>query len=493
MKYPSSIHDRLTEVEKIVSTWPINIEIDHVIKWILQFDPSDYHIALRIINNLNVIGYDDLNGALQVAYSRLLRMAKDKNTVIKGENTVFAGIGDAGKSGSMISYHFRLINDISEENFLDDDSFHHIEKERVENIVLLDDIISTGRQATQEINILTEKVTPFKVRNIFLLTVCGMNEGITKITDDTKALTFSAFQYGKEDTIDSLDSRFYEGVLHDNRKEMRERIEYYGKISINGENGLGFGGVGGLIVFPYNTPNTTLPIIWSDKNGWIPLFKRVKRVNGISSFYKKMDLAIEKKVGLEQSQSDQKSVSKNLNLYVEGKTDEDFFSILNEKFGLSTRLKLDKITIIALGGAFLSENLIKILSDLGEKSLFIFENDDVFYPHAKSPGSIIKEKFPDLPIVYLEPSIMYFIKIHEMLKDPKYGPSLERAFGEDILTDQLYTDSKYLYEIEKHLKMRYKNRIKEIFEKFLDHEKVELFIKEVSNRIHDQDSRTILN
>lgn len=486
MKYPSSIHGRLTEIEHIVSTWPINIEIDHVIKWILQFDPSDYHIALRIINNLNVIGYDDLNSALQVAYSRLLRMAKDKNTVIKGENTVFAGIGDAGKSGSMISYHFRLINDISEENFLDDDSFHHIEKERVENIVLLDDIISTGRQATQEINILTEKVTPFKVRNIFLLTVCGMNEGITKITDETKALTFSAFQYGNEDTINSLDSRFYEGVLHDNRKEMRERIEYYGKISINGENGMGFGGVGGLIVFPYNTPNTTLPIIWSDKNGWIPLFKRVKRVNGISSFYRKMDAAIEKKVGLEQSQSDQKSASKNLNLYVEGKIDEEFFSMLNEEFGLSRRLNLDKINVIALGGAMLSENLIKILSDLGEKSLFIFENDDVFYSRGKSPGSIMKEKFPDLPIIYLEPSIMHFIKIDEMLKDPKYGPGLERIMGEELVNDQLYTDPKYLYEIEKHLRMKYRNRMKEIFTKFLDHRKIEVFINEVNTKIHDQ-------
>ncbi|MCG7317900.1 phosphoribosyltransferase-like protein [Brevibacillus laterosporus] len=176
MKYPSFIHDKLNELENVIASWPVNIDIDHVIKWILQFDPNDYYIALRVINNLNVIGYDDMNSALQVAYSRLLRMAKDKNTVIKGDNTLFAGIGDAGKSGSMISYHFRLINDVSEENFLDEDSFHHLEKERVNNIVLLDDVISTGNQATREINVLTEKVTPFKVKNIFLLTVCGRCE-----------------------------------------------------------------------------------------------------------------------------------------------------------------------------------------------------------------------------------------------------------------------------------------------------------------------------
>lgn len=484
MKYPSSIHDRLNEVENIISTWPINIDIDHVIKWILQFDPSDYHIALRIINNLNVIGYDDLNSALQVAYSRLLRMAKDKNTIIKRENTIFAGIGDAGKSGSMISYHFRLINDISEENFLDEESFHHIEKERVENIVLLDDIISTGMQATKEINILTEKVTPFKVKNIFLLTVCGMNEGITKITDETKALTFSAFQYGKEDTMDSLDSRFYDGVLHDNRKEMRERIEYYGKISINGENGMGYGGIGGLIVFPYNTPNTTLPIIWSDKNGWIPLFKRVKRVNGISSFYKKMDAAIEKKVNMEQSQTVQEDASKSLNLYVEGKVDEEFFNLLNEEFGLTPRLGLDNINVISLGGAIVSENLIKILSDLGEKNLFIFEDDTLTFPNGRGRKKFVEEKFPDLPIIYLEPSIMQFLKIDEMLQNPKYGPALERTMGESITTEQIYSDPRLLDDIERHLRTKYRNRLKVIFNEFIDHKKISAFIDEVNIKLH---------
>lgn len=69
-----------------------------------------------------------------------------------------------------------------------------------------------------------------------------MRDGITKITDETKALTFSAFEYGKEDTVESLDSRFYDGVLHDSRKELRERIEYYGKISSNSNNGMGYGG-----------------------------------------------------------------------------------------------------------------------------------------------------------------------------------------------------------------------------------------------------------
>ncbi|MBY9077126.1 hypothetical protein [Paenibacillus sp. CGMCC 1.18879] len=483
MKYPISIHNKLLEVEDIISSWPVSIDIDHVIKWILQFDSNDYHIALRVINHLNVIGYDDMNSALQVAYSRLLRIAKDKGTTIKADNTLFAGIGDAGKSGSMISYHFRMINDVSEENFLDEDTLHHLEKERVENIVLLDDVISTGNQATKEINVLTEKVTPFKVKNIFLLTVSGMRDGITKVTDETKALTFSAFEYGREDTINSLDSKFYEGVLYDSRKALLERIEYYGKISSNSNNGLGYGGIGGLIVFPYNTPNSTLPIIWSDRNGWIALFKRVRRVNGISSYYRQMDKAIEAKVKQEKSQvSTQKT--NNLNLYVEGKIDEEFFNLLIQEYDLTNKLKVDKINVIALGGAFFSESLIKILTDLGEKNLFLFEDDTLTHPGGRGIKKFIEEKFPDLPVIYLEPSIMQFLDIKNLLEDAEVAPSLEKLLGENITIEQISSDQRLLNDIERHLKMKFRNRLKHLLHKFIDVEKVGVLVEQIFSRLH---------
>ncbi len=50
----------------------------------------------------------------------------------------------------------------------------------------------------------------------------------------------------------------------------------------------GYGGIGALLVFYYNTPNTTLPIVWSSLNGWIPLFRRVNRINGIEAYYKQI-------------------------------------------------------------------------------------------------------------------------------------------------------------------------------------------------------------
>jgi len=168
--------------------------MDHVVNWVLQFDAGDYGIACRVLENLNVLGHEDLERALDVAYSRLCRLANERGTSISGTNTLFAGIGEAGKSGSMIAYHFRLSNEeVSEDNFFDDSNIQEkLEGGSIKNIVLLDDIVGSGLQSSREIEKITQKVLPLGVENIFLLTVCGMKEGLIKVEKDSKAYAFSA-------------------------------------------------------------------------------------------------------------------------------------------------------------------------------------------------------------------------------------------------------------------------------------------------------------
>jgi hypothetical protein len=252
LKYPVSLQSKLEEVEKTVSSWPVDIVLKDVIKWILQFDPYDYDLAIRVIKNLNVIGHEDLKNALSIAYSKLIRKSVERGTQITSKNTLFAGLGESGKSGSMVSYNFRIINELSEENFQDNEIMdEYIQEGKIENIVLVDDVISTGTQASKNIKELTEKVTPYGVKNIFLLTICGLKEGITKVEEETKAYTFSAFEYDKHDTVLSLDSMFYEDIPYEEREKLLKRLEAYGSICYK-TNPLGFRGVGALLVFYYN-------------------------------------------------------------------------------------------------------------------------------------------------------------------------------------------------------------------------------------------------
>jgi hypothetical protein len=106
---------------------------------------------LNLIKNLNIIGPEELNSALSIAYSKLNRQAKNKGISLSLKNTMYASIGGGAKSGAMIAYNFRLINELASANFLDAENIRYLEEGKVENLVLVDDFIGTGDQASQEL------------------------------------------------------------------------------------------------------------------------------------------------------------------------------------------------------------------------------------------------------------------------------------------------------------------------------------------------------
>lgn len=418
MKYPISHKKYIEELEAIVASWPVDKSFDDVLKWLMQFDNDDIDLAVRIIKNLNVIGFDDLNTSLSIAYSKLERAAIDRGSPISRQNTLFAGIGDGGKSGAMMGYNFRVINEIPEENFLSDESLIYLEQGRVDNIVLIDDVIGTGDQATEEIKRLTEKITPFGVKNIFMLTAVGMGVGIKKILKDTKAHVFSAFEYSDMDTAKNLDSLFYEGASHENRKKMQARLEYYGAATSDWP--LGYGGIGSFISFYYNTPNISLPLIWSSKNSWIPLFKRTVKIDGISSYYKQIDSSLNKRKK-ENTTSPQKI--NELHVYVEGRIGEAFFDYIVSAIESPY---FEKISIISLGG-FGSKNLFENIARLSKNYLFILEDD---YRAPRNHFERQKKMLGAHRHIEVEPPEV-FLDINALRQDERWGKYVIAPQGED--------------------------------------------------------------
>lgn len=412
MKYPRSIDDALEEAMRICDLWPKKPEVD-IVNWIMQFDVEDNDLAIRIVRHLNVIGYDDLVNALSVAYSKLARKAKEKGTSIQPRNTLFAGIGGSGKSGSMIEYHLRMVNDkISEENYLSDESMPLIKKGLVENIVLVDDILMSGNQSAKEIKKITEQLTPLGVKNIFLLTALGMRQGLAKVYNETKAHTFSAFEYDSEDTAVCLDSRFYDGVPFEQRSSMRSRLEQYGR-SCAPKTPLGYSGLGTLIAFYYNTPNSTLPVVWSDSNSWMPLFKRVKRINGIAAYFSQFDAALKAKEQAEppkHARAKQENMPDRITIFVEGKEDEWFFDQLMLRFDLAKMIGVKRVWIASLGGLSEMVNLAEPMLLTGEKFVFVVDNDREAENKAKAMPK-------GAPVVILMQSVLEFIDVEAAVRD----------------------------------------------------------------------------
>lgn len=469
MKYPISLSQRIDEVKNIVENWPVEKNINQVLNWLMQFDNDDIDLAIRVIKNLNVIGFEDLNTALIIAYSKLERMAIDKGTKITSRNTLFAGIGDGAKSGAMIGYNFRIINELPEDNFIGENSLDYLEEGLIDNIVLVDDVVGTGRQATKEIKELTQKVTPLGVKNIFLLTAIGMREGIREISLNTKAYVFSAYEYTELDTVTCLDSPFYDGIPHEERAGARSRLEYYG--GITNKSPLGYGGIGALISFYYNTPNISLPMIWGSKNSWLPLFKRAVKINGINSYYKQIESSINKK---KKDGTVLTAKENQLMILVEGSFDEIFFDYIISL--IKDKLPFEKVSVIALGG-FGSKKLIENIVKLNSHCLFIVEDDDNIQ---RGFMERILSNIGDNQNILVKP-FSYYLNLDSLVQSDKWS----RIFPKSESIEELGNVNR-MKIVEQKIKMRvHRNeaQLKDLLENYLDESKLQLLINDLLSKI----------
>lgn len=370
MKYPRELENKVKEIESIITEWPVKKTLQEVMDWILQFETEDFDLAIRILRQLNVIGPKDFEGALRIAYSKLIRHGLEKDAKLSKANTIYCPIGSAGKSGAMVAYHFRTVNQLASSHFLDDETLKLLKGGKIRNLVLIDDIIATGDQSKKTL----EKIKPIAaaagINNVYLLSVVGFKDGIKEIQDTGLADVFSAIEYDKIDTIRSIDCSFFDGIPYEKRNPLKERIS-------NKYKGPGYKAFGAFIVFYYNTPNCTLYSVSLDTDGWIPLFQRYRDLTNIDEpEFEQLTKEIEK-VKLDKDILDECSI------YTEGQIEEQFIAELaskNSGFGFKS------LRVMPIGG-FVSKEIMDKYRKMTKKSIFISDDSEEDY-HESLPPSL---------------------------------------------------------------------------------------------------------
>lgn len=463
MKYPKYLENRKDEIYRIVSSWPIEKNIVDVMAWVLQFDSTDYDLAIRILCQMNIIGSDELNSALAISYSKLLRHAGERGVKISKENTIYIPFGSAGKSGAMIAYNFRMINGLNSAYFLSKDTIEFIKEGKIENLVLIDDIVASGEQSSSQVKEIAEKALGLGISNIFVITAIGFKDGINKLMETQMADVFSAIEYDVSDTVCSLDADFYKGLPYETRKSYQERL-------MTKYKGLGYKGIGALIAFYYNTPNCTINSVWFSKDGWIPLFPRKHDLNNKAPELYEFDELLKAKNG-------NQVVSKNdLSIFVEGKSEELFISELakrNENFGVG------QIKVISIG-PFYQKSLLEELSAYSKKILFITddENDTDENPHNKN----LKDAIGDKPLLRIG-SIMSYFDMQKVSTNSTFCKILDRD-----CFDANYPE-KYMYDfIETKLLKRAAsnfrfNNMRELLDNCIDEVKINNLVDQIKRKI----------
>ncbi|HYX18645.1 MAG TPA: hypothetical protein VE944_30620 [Nostoc sp.] len=111
---------------------------------------------------------------------------------------------------------------------------------------------------------------------IFFLAVCGFREAQELVEKKLIELSLDV-KIHICDPLDESAKVFSEkSTIFSNSNERGEArvVAYEHGIKLVKNNPLGFGDCQSAVIFPDTCPNNSLPILWSDSNNWIPLFKR---------------------------------------------------------------------------------------------------------------------------------------------------------------------------------------------------------------------------
>jgi hypothetical protein len=205
------------------------------------------------------------------------------------ERTRFLSIGNPSESSAHLLYFFRQENRLERDLFINAHQLYtHTAEgnvliaktvvEDIDRIVVLDDFCGSGSQATSfdsEFVVNLKKDKPNIKINYFSLFAIEM--GLNKIRGLHYDRAESVFVLDESYKCFSKDSRFFDTKEADIKKSCHTLCNKYGR-KLDPRNPLGYKNGQMLVGFHHNTPNNSLPIFWSEKKSWNPIFKRFVKI-----------------------------------------------------------------------------------------------------------------------------------------------------------------------------------------------------------------------
>lgn len=268
---------------------------EEIMRWLNNFLLSEQEFALRLLEHFRYIKRDDLIDICNKIYTNLIEKVSELDIKPKiPEDLFFINFGKEAKSDKLMSYHFRqaLGTQLSDTNFVN--LFEpEIDPPKNKVLIYIDDLSGTGHQFLSDWEKFNEnlkkkwhdKHTSFTKFNKFVF----LPIFITKIAkNEIEQLPYFIIVYLSHHLLTEKHMALKPESKIFNEKEMKIATEIfynYGK-QLYPKGPLGYGNLGLLISFFYNTPNNTLPIIWQKSPSefcnstlkWEPLFPRYESI-----------------------------------------------------------------------------------------------------------------------------------------------------------------------------------------------------------------------
>lgn len=272
--------------EKQIYQQDVDVWLDNFQGTVLN-DGEEKEIALDILSNFIFYNENEIKYLCNHAFN-LFKRGKVRGAMLEGapikkaeslfhsslKKFKFSHIGRPGESGCFILYYFRQANNLPISIFLKrwdevncDDS----------GLLLVDDFLGTGNTAIGfwESQIIQKILKDCPDVELYYLALVALRKGIENVKKSTDFNIICPQVFEEDYRVFSSSSSIFPDAKE--RGLAKKVCEKYGSRLEGSRDALGYKNSQAIIGFHHNVPNNTLPIIWSDRRGWHPIFKRERK------------------------------------------------------------------------------------------------------------------------------------------------------------------------------------------------------------------------
>lgn len=237
-----------------------DISNERILNWINQFESDEIPLVLRLVENFNYLSIEKIENQCKILYQKILSLYNNDIS-----NLVFIPFGRASKSSGIITYYFRVVNEIPDEKFVSSDS---LSSSKLKNkiLIFIDDILASGHQALHEISKVSNQID----NKLCLSVLVACEQGIELLYEKSNIDIVSSLEIKRTDNPLDNENMLFNNII--DKEKVRNIIVKYGKQG-KYSNPFGYEGTSLLLGFHFNTPDNTFPMFWSGGDSFKPLLK----------------------------------------------------------------------------------------------------------------------------------------------------------------------------------------------------------------------------
>jgi hypothetical protein len=256
-------------IEQIWKQLQDSVSLLELRNWLENFRHEDYDGALTILENMKYFTVSEIIHEFDMSLQKIL-------TIHRSIPKFFIlGAGELGKSGPTFIYFIKQTPTFrkNESRFKILSHPNKLKSQGLKEndyLIFVDDIIGSGESLVKffKTEIYYQLLKDSYVINILLLCVVYMEDALTYIGEEIEKVSIFGSGYRKAFASGSSVFGYRPKML-----PIRQ-IAYDFKTKEKIYHPLGYKGAQSLIAFAHSVPNNTIPIIWSDRQGWYPLYPR---------------------------------------------------------------------------------------------------------------------------------------------------------------------------------------------------------------------------